>query len=36
MLDGICKRTDLTEAEKEQRIQNAYKIVSGEKSMEKP
>ena len=35
MLDGICKRTDLTEAEKEQRIQNAYKIVSGEKSMER-
>lgn len=36
MLDGIRNRTDLIEAEKEQRIQNAYRIVSGGKSMEKP
>jgi hypothetical protein len=29
MLDSIRNRTDLSEAEKEERIQNAYRIVGG-------
>ena len=36
MLDGIKNRTDLTEAEKERRIQNAYKIVGGGNAIDKP
>ncbi len=36
MLDGIQNRTDLSEAEKVWRIQNAYKIIDGENATDKP
>jgi hypothetical protein len=36
MLDDIRNRTDLTDAEKEQRVQNAYAIVSGAQNNEPP
>lgn len=36
MLDEIRSRTDLTEAEKDQRIQNVYAIVGGEESLKQP